>query len=155
MNCKPASLIPVLFLMSVSPACSDDGNPFSLKYHDWNKGSQATELYNSSYPEMTATRIPPKITDPYPRDDYNYSMFPQGHPMADTHTVTYVQVLPGSQSFPIGSYLPSNIQWQSFDNYAAYGLPDPQQGQRWLVSGHDVVLISIATSKIISGITLP
>ncbi len=141
-------------LLVSAPAFADGANPYSLKFHDWDKGNQGRNL-GTYRPNGDVIYLPPKITDAYPRDNYNYSEFPQGHPMRNAKTVTYTQTLPGSANYPPGSYLPKYQNWVAIDDYAQYGLPAPANGQRWLYSGKDVVLVSTATNKVISGVTLP
>lgn len=71
-----------------------------------------------------------------------------------TYTETYHPDGSYSRSYVVGGYLPKNRHWRPMNDYVRYGLPAPRRGERWVYEDRDAVLISEATSRIISGVLL-
>ncbi len=58
------------------------------------------------------------------------------------------------RTYTIGGYLPRDRYWRDVPPWAAGNFPSAGYGQRWVYADRDALLISEATSRIISGIVL-
>lgn len=113
--------------------------------HDWHKG------HNNHYHAPKRVYYPPRhYYAPPPRQTviyYNTSpYYPQTY-----YRETYVQPY---ATYVVGGYLPKDRHWRPLRNHVRYGLKPPGHGQRWVYADRDALLISEATSRIVSGIVL-
>ncbi len=93
---------------------------------------RATYYYAPPAPHYYPPRT--KVVYVYPRIDYR----PVGY----------------YRTYTVGGYLPRDRDWYPVPTYVAQSLPAPRYGERWVYADRDAVLISEATSRIISGIVL-
>lgn len=99
-------------------------------------------------------RPPPRVVYIYPN---NYRVIER----TEIYT-NYPAQAEGSTIYPngyippyqVGDYLPNNRQWFKLPDYDTYGLTKPRVGEEWVFNDRDVILLSTATGKILSAITL-
>lgn len=125
--------------------------------HDWGKGKH----WNNKryYPNRVFYYTPRYYTPPtrvvyYAPQPYYGTYYSQNFASPTTYTETYYSDGGYSRTYSVGGYLPRDRQWHPMPDYVRFGLPSPGHGQRWVRNNRDAVLISEATSRIISGIVL-
>lgn len=112
--------------------------------HEWNdKRGWDKKHYHHPPPVHYYKPRPPKVVYVYPRTTYReytygYGYYPSG----------YVR------TYSVGGYLPRDRYWRDVPPYMLSGFPPARRGEKWLYYDRDAVLISEATSRIISGIVL-
>ena len=137
--------------------------------HDWGKGGHWNNNHNY-YPRPVYVQPAPRVVYVRPQTTYYYQTRDDlrlGY--SDTITPQFIQTFPGQQTttiitqtstpsysrgYVVGGYVPKNRNWRRIPDYVRYGLPSPRRGEYWMGSNRDAILISEATSRIISGIIL-
>ncbi|PZP54609.1 MAG: hypothetical protein DI586_09380 [Micavibrio aeruginosavorus] len=132
-------------------------------YHDWDKKKHWHDdnhrpkkvfYYSPTYYQ------PPRSTVVYYNTPSSYyynnggTYFSQTQRGPTTYTETYYPDGSYARSYVVGGYLPKNRHWRPMNDYVRFGLPAPRRGERWVYEDRDAVLISEATSRIISGVLL-
>jgi len=129
--------------------------------HDWKKGQH---WHRDDYPRRVHVRPQPRAVYYYPQPTYYYPTtayysssphFIQTFPSHSTTIITRTGTPLGyTPSYIVGGYLPQTRTWRPLPDYVRYGLPAPRRGERWMGNRREAVLISEATSRIVSGILL-
>lgn len=130
--------------------------------HDWGKGKQWNNNYRPKkvFYYSPSYYAPPRQTVIYYNTPSSYyydnggTYFSQNYRSPTTYTETYYPNGGYSRTYVVGGYLPKNRHWRPMPDYVRYGLPSPGRGERWVYEDRDAVLISEATSRIISGVLL-
>lgn len=125
--------------------------------HDWGKGRHWDRKPDRAYYYNPRPYYsPPRTRVVYVQPRYNYSQpyFSQTFASPTTTTTTYYPDGSYTQTYTVGGYLPNNRVWHPIPDYTRHGLARPRGGERWVGNGRDAVLISEATSRIISGVLL-
>ena len=116
--------------------------------HEWNNNHRRDhdrkwDNHHSRPPVHYYKPRPPKVVYVYPRTTYReytygYGYYPSG----------YVR------TYTVGGYLPRDRYWRDVPPHMMAHFPRARHGERWVYYDRDAVLISEATSRIISGIFL-
>lgn len=116
--------------------------------HEWNdnrKWDDRRKWDNKHHhrPPVHYYKPKAKVVYVYPRTTYReytygYGYYPSG----------YVR------TYSVGGYLPRDRYWRDVPPYMLSRFPPARHGEKWLYYDRDAVLISEATSRIISGIVL-
>ena len=130
--------------------------------HDWGKGKQWNDNNHPKkvfyyapryYPPSRSTVVYYNTPSVY---DYNNGgvYYSQTFRSPTTYTETYYPDGGYTRTYAVGGYLPRDRTWRPVPDYVRYGLAAPGRGERWVYADRDAVLISEATSRIISGVLL-
>ena len=159
-----ALLAALSFLSATGVARADD--------HDWHNGQRwdGHEYHGSvrdNHPPQRVFYYSPQYYQPrpqvvylQPQEPYNgqvyYSqVFSNTYiPSNSSYSETYYYPNGTVRTYTVGGVLPGDRRWEPVNDYVRFGLRAPRHGERWVRSGHDAVLISNNTSRVLASVIL-